>query len=173
MAKNTVAHSSIAHSRTTRYCVQSTARSLTTPTLSRTQPTLVRRKMCPEKTPLPHNTNSVRNTAFCRATQIVSRAKPTLYDTNCVQSKAHTLTTHLCPEQSPHPSDTNCAQSTAHSHSRLLTSCLPNTNILIFCSPLVVYTTCRNLRKLRFATQIIYAFSVIHAVYTDYFPKQL
>jgi hypothetical protein len=95
-------------------CVQKRPHCLTTQTLSRTQTSAVRHKLCSEQS--PHST-----------TQIVSRAKPTLlrhklcpeqgphsYDTNCVQSKAHTLTTQivsrakptllrhkLCPEQSP------------------------------------------------------------------------
>jgi len=132
--------------------VQNTAHCLTTQTLSRTQPTASRHKLCPQHSPLPHDTNSVQNTAHCLTTQTLSRTQST--------ASRH----KLCPEHSLVPCDTNCAHNKAHSHLRLLTSSLPNTYILIFCGPLVIFTTCRNLRKLRFATQIIYAFSIIHAI---------
>jgi hypothetical protein len=161
--------------------------------VSRAQPTASRHKLCPEHSLLPCDTNCAQSTSHTLTTQIVPKAKPTLlrrklcpqhsphsYDANYAQSKAHTLTTQivprakptllrrkLCPEQSPHSYNANCAQSIAHSHSRLLTSSLPNTNIVIFCSPLVVCTACRNLKKLRFATHIIYAFSMIHAINID------
>ena len=82
--------------------------------VSRTQPTASQHKLCPEHSPLPHDTNSAQNTAHFLPTQTLPRTQPTvsrhklcpehsplLHDRNSVQNTQPCAVPHkLCPEQS-------------------------------------------------------------------------